>query len=141
MGGIFPAPVGVQDRLTTPPTAPGHGPIDGRGDQLGTDVIRNAVSQPFPRDSIPDRTQEHVTFTGCQIGDAGEPDRIEPALSKCRSIRSGGNDACGSTTVVLALNVRGEMPSTPIAAMILATVFSFTTSPRARNSAVTRGDP
>jgi len=49
--------------------------------------------------------------------------------SKWRSTRSGGNDAVGSTTVVLTVNVRGLMPSIPIEAMIVATVFAVTTSP------------
>jgi len=61
--------------------------------------------------------------------------------SKCRSTRSGGNDAIGSTTVVFTLNVRGLMPSSPIEAMILATVFAVTISPWSRSSAVIRGDP
>ena len=49
--------------------------------------------------------------------------------SNRRSTRSGGNDAVGSTIVVLTLNVRGLMPSIPIAAMIPVTVLALTTSP------------
>src|SRR6266702_5610391 len=61
--------------------------------------------------------------------------------SNRRRTRSGGNEAVGSVTVVRTLNVRGLMPSIPIPAMIAATVFSFTVSPRSRSSVVTRGDP
>src|SRR3954464_3988993 len=59
--------------------------------------------------------------------------------SKRRWTRSGGNDAAGSVTVVRTLKVRGLMPAIPISAMIAATVFSFTVSPRSRSSVVIRG--
>ncbi len=66
---------------------------------------------------------------------------VRSPWSNRRSTRSGGNEAVGSVTVVRTLNVRGLMPSIPIPAMIAATVFSFTVSPRSRSSVVTRGDP
>ena len=43
--------------------------------------------------------------------------------------------------MVRTLNVRGLIPTSPISAMILATVFSETFSPAARRSAVILGDP
>ena len=43
--------------------------------------------------------------------------------------------------MVRTLKVRGLTPSIPISAMIAATVFSFTVSPRSRSSVVIRGDP
>ena len=60
---------------------------------------------------------------------------------KSRSTRSSGNDVVGSTIVARILKVRGLIPAGPISAMIAATVFSETRSPRSRSSAVIRGDP
>ena len=69
--------------------------------------------------------------------------RAEPLPAVCLGASSSTPlpDALGSATVVRTLNVRGLMPSIPISAMIAATVFPLTVSPRSRSSVAIRGDP
>ena len=91
--------------------------------------------------TITDRTQKHIPFPAGQIREISGPYRINTPLIEMASHLIFWNDALGSWTVVRVLNVRGLIPAIPIDAIIFATVFSLTVSPRSRSSLVTRGEP
>ena len=67
MRGILTAPIGMQNRATTPSTADRDRGINGLGDHLSTDVISDAVAEHHSGMSVPDRTQEHLTLSTRQV--------------------------------------------------------------------------
>jgi hypothetical protein len=76
---------GTRDTATTT----GHRRVDSLTDHVSADMVGNHMPQHTAGMPIPDRAQIHITLTTSEIGDIGQPDRIQPSLveAPCYPIR------------------------------------------------------
>ena len=107
-----------------------------KGSNAGEKVSCLVAGMVAGADSIDDMALLRHGATGAVFDRPYAPSTLGSFLREFSfgHVRSGGNEAVGSTVVVFTLNVRGLMPSMPISAMILATVFCETVTPCPRHA-------